>query len=1649
MKSLKKTILCKAWQMGECSSTPGECRFAHGKQDLSCLHLFKTLMCDDWLADPSSCPRGERCHKAHGDSELRPRVLKCPECSMTVSAKAICPVEDKSEAKISPRDEVVVNNALFTSPPPLPSSSSTNSLYEPPRGSEPSQATKMVSSSLVASSPHQNLCDVVVDGTISMSQAPQESSSHFVSTSVSSSSAQYNPSKDAASHLAPSSVISPSIPEMKNNTQPGMTNILEEIHRLLLSVAPASSFSNNNNDTEKSKIDLNTINGCNTNTDSSTLTCSGSQEKLFASSTEKDVFTALRTLSNATPDANADLATITEVIKLLQQTALTLQSNPTVQHADQKADTSSPDDTRCELPSANSVNSIKSLPNNNHPASKTPLLPNHSSSQTTIHFHGGSHPADSKLSHLPNQSSTATVTSLKGQTQARGRSHNNPSLMHLLNHSQYQQQSSSHNSNNSTLCHNNSHPNNICITTNMNTNNNTSTMTTVSHDDHSSHSLKNNNTASDSQPLSACLPPSEAAVPFIQFSSLDSPLSLPAGHQPTKSVRSLIANNIHHSPDLHHHPLQQRASRNVSVSIALANRALNPPPGFTSLDTPTSNVMSASHSNDGNNHHHTSHVSSSKYRSPSCCVAEILTSHPSPSSWPWDSNNNRNSSSLDQRLSFLQDAQAEKNQWSASSRTKPLPLVPSRHQPPAVSSLLTTQTSSSSLKQAAAPRQQGFQHTQQNQASVKSTGGLTGGLSSSFGRNSPHHPPLLLTSPILYHHSNNNNNNSSNNVNNNNNNPSSSTSTNSNHLQFPVQPPNQNSNPNNTSNITNNNDTTSYTNTSHQQYNNVQQQNRISQYFPCCPNTSSNNNHSLTQQSNQATNQSNTGAPSASAAVMPPPLLMYDLPSPVLVADPNNIITPIHFSTPHHLQRHPPHSKNQVINSQMQSGFVTSSNVLPPLNSSLHTDHHHHHHHTSHHHHTTVNTPAAAVVYPHCSPSSPTHSASSSCAPCCCHNCVSNLHHLSRPPSTPDASVLGHEDYFDFERMHIILKAPFEQPADNRAALQEQKKRNSAGSSLAKGREALDSAEVPQRAAGVSARSLVDRNSQHATDDFERVDDYDGFDAEEIHTATINYDTATTRNSNLRFTNVSSNGIQNAEFQRIQNENRSKPSDSNILANGNVMRSIASLVPSDVKSANNKLIAPVEEKRALSSSINNNQQQHVNPVSLFDPLPPPRTKSVERLRNSSASSEQVANKKISVDKQVIADNLDSNLLDRTTTTTTSNVNEKTNRNNFINNVILNPPLLTAPLLSSFLSSPIIPLPLPSFNHPDVSPPPASVSSSSLAALSRVVAAQRCWTNYIAAVHNHQMNSNAFKNQGIIPVETVPVVDYSNSSTTYPSNYVMHPPPYPSASSSASQIHPQHHPHTSVYLPPFSSVYQPSQANLVYQAPCSQYNLYNQQCVTSSFAPVNAPIENVTSSLQTGDVSTSTINKTNNMSLPKVEESNASAQNNKTSSLQTFHNHASLHHSYVQSMPSHIPPTTTIVIPPQHSPSTSITSLLPSAPLIIFPTQTSHSQNIHPYQLHPHHFPAAHSSNVPHSVLFAPHNQITVDSLPQPTLSIMQTTPSLIQGTTPSGNLVHQMTSNPYHLHFMPPTAFLTNNPVESCHSVMPIPPQTQHVAQWQ
>eukprot|EP00388_Colpodella_angusta_P014185 GDKJ01035479.1.p1 GENE.GDKJ01035479.1~~GDKJ01035479.1.p1 ORF type:complete len:1105 (-),score=326.82 GDKJ01035479.1:53-3193(-) len=86
MKSLKKTTICRFWQLKECVLDSSKCRFAHGSHDLACSHTFKTTPCEDWSKDQSGCPRQERCHKAHGDEELRERDGKCEHCSFTSDA---------------------------------------------------------------------------------------------------------------------------------------------------------------------------------------------------------------------------------------------------------------------------------------------------------------------------------------------------------------------------------------------------------------------------------------------------------------------------------------------------------------------------------------------------------------------------------------------------------------------------------------------------------------------------------------------------------------------------------------------------------------------------------------------------------------------------------------------------------------------------------------------------------------------------------------------------------------------------------------------------------------------------------------------------------------------------------------------------------------------------------------------------------------------------------------------------------------------------------------------------------------------------------------------------------------------------------------------------------------------------------------------------------------------------------------------------------------------------------------------------------------------------------------------------------------------------------------------------------------------------
>lgn len=77
---LRKTLLCRDWQLYKCPNTMEECRFSHGEFDLVCNHVFKTSLCQNWVEDPENCPRTDRCHKAHGDVELRARKEKCVVC---------------------------------------------------------------------------------------------------------------------------------------------------------------------------------------------------------------------------------------------------------------------------------------------------------------------------------------------------------------------------------------------------------------------------------------------------------------------------------------------------------------------------------------------------------------------------------------------------------------------------------------------------------------------------------------------------------------------------------------------------------------------------------------------------------------------------------------------------------------------------------------------------------------------------------------------------------------------------------------------------------------------------------------------------------------------------------------------------------------------------------------------------------------------------------------------------------------------------------------------------------------------------------------------------------------------------------------------------------------------------------------------------------------------------------------------------------------------------------------------------------------------------------------------------------------------------------------------------------------------------------
>lgn len=71
--SLVKTVNCKHFaETGECPYG-GNCKFAHGPDDLRPKppSNLKTKMCDNWKRD-GTCPFGEKCKFAHGDGDLRP-----------------------------------------------------------------------------------------------------------------------------------------------------------------------------------------------------------------------------------------------------------------------------------------------------------------------------------------------------------------------------------------------------------------------------------------------------------------------------------------------------------------------------------------------------------------------------------------------------------------------------------------------------------------------------------------------------------------------------------------------------------------------------------------------------------------------------------------------------------------------------------------------------------------------------------------------------------------------------------------------------------------------------------------------------------------------------------------------------------------------------------------------------------------------------------------------------------------------------------------------------------------------------------------------------------------------------------------------------------------------------------------------------------------------------------------------------------------------------------------------------------------------------------------------------------------------------------------------------------------------------------------
>ena len=70
---LTKTQICKAWQAGACPVPVESCLYAHGRRDLHPLnpHAF-TVMCAYF--EKGECRRGENCHFAHHESELKASV---------------------------------------------------------------------------------------------------------------------------------------------------------------------------------------------------------------------------------------------------------------------------------------------------------------------------------------------------------------------------------------------------------------------------------------------------------------------------------------------------------------------------------------------------------------------------------------------------------------------------------------------------------------------------------------------------------------------------------------------------------------------------------------------------------------------------------------------------------------------------------------------------------------------------------------------------------------------------------------------------------------------------------------------------------------------------------------------------------------------------------------------------------------------------------------------------------------------------------------------------------------------------------------------------------------------------------------------------------------------------------------------------------------------------------------------------------------------------------------------------------------------------------------------------------------------------------------------------------------------------------------